>query len=122
MGTYLNPGYKRFQRMRNAQIFVDKSGMIDQINKSLCSPDGYICMTRPRRFGKSYAANMLAAYFDKSVDSHALFDDLEIAKSPDYEKYLNKFNVIQVDVQGFRTLCRVCRAKRLYRRSRISLL
>ncbi len=103
MGTYLNPGHACFQRMRNDEIFVDKSGMISQINRAVNTPSGYICMTRPRRFGKTYAANMLAAYFDKSVDSHALFDDLEIAQLPSYEKYLNKFNVIQVDVQGFRT-------------------
>ncbi len=100
MGSYLNTGNFYFQKMRSADIFVDKTGMIAEINKLVCSPDCYICMTRPRRFGKSYAANMLAAYYDKSVDSHALFDDLEIAKSPDYEKYLNKYNVLFVDVQG----------------------
>ncbi len=103
MGAYLNPGNVRFQRMRNEKIFVDKSGMIELVNDVVNTPSGYICMTRPRRFGKTYAANMLAAYFDKSVDSHALFDDLEIAKSSNYEKYLNKFNVIQIDVQGFRS-------------------
>ncbi len=103
MGTYLNPGNARFQRMRNDKIFIDKSGMIDLINDIVNTPSGYLCMTRPRRFGKTYAANMLAAYFDKSVDSHALFDDLEIAKLPSYEKNLNQYNVIQVDVQGFRT-------------------
>jgi len=93
----------RFQRMRNDQIFVDKTGMIVEVNKIICTPSAYICMTRPRRFGKTYAANMLAAYYDKSVDSHELFNDLEIAKSPNYEKHLNKFNVIQVDIQGFRS-------------------
>ncbi len=100
MGIYLNPGNRLFQSAREAKIYIDKSEIIELINETLSTSEGYICMTRPRRFGKTLTANMLAAYYDKSCDSHALFDDLDIAKSSSYEKHLNKYNVIKIDVQG----------------------
>ena len=102
MGVYLNPGNERFKRVLNAEIYVDKSGIIGLINRTLYNSEGYICMTRPRRFGKTITANMLAAYYDNSCDSHDLFDNLEISRHPSYETHLNKYNVISVDVQGLR--------------------
>ena len=103
MTVYLNPGKERFRRNVNDEIYVDKTEIIGTTNRMICSPsNGYICMTRPRRFGKTITANMLAAYYDNSCDSHDLFDSLEIAKHPSYEKHINRYNVIQVDVQGMR--------------------
>ena len=102
MTVYLSPGNDCFQSARDNEIYLDKSGIIGLINRTLGTSEGYICMTRPRRFGKTITADMLAAYYDNSCDSHALFDDLEIAQHPSYEKHLNKYNVIQVDVQGMR--------------------
>ena len=99
MGIYLNPGNSGFEGIRNA-VYVDKSGLIDLINQSINTPLRLSCVSRPRRFGKSFAAQMLCAYYDKSCDSSSLFKDLEIAKSPDYKKHLNQYNVIYVDMSS----------------------
>ena len=67
--------------------------------------DGYICNSRPRRFGKSYAANMLTAYYSKGAESEKMFSGLEISKDPDFKKHLNKYDVIHMDIQWFLTNC-----------------
>ena len=100
MGTYVNPGNEAFNIISNSG-YVDKTGLIDLINKRINTANGLICISRPRRFGKSYAAKMLSAYYDCSCDSHALFDNRKIAKSPDYEQHLNRYNVICLDITGF---------------------
>ncbi|WP_293736596.1 AAA family ATPase [uncultured Phascolarctobacterium sp.] len=99
MGRFVNPNNSAFQNALNAEIYVDKTGLIEATNRFLDTPQAFICNSRPRRFGKSMAANMLAAYYSKGCDSHELFADLAIGKSADYEKYLNQFDVIHVDVQ-----------------------
>ena len=99
MGRFVNPNNSAFQNAVNAEIYVDKTGLIEAANRFLDTPQAFICNSRPRRFGKSMAANMLAAYYSKGCDSHELFADLAIEKSADYEKYLNQFDVIHVDVQ-----------------------
>ena len=99
MGMYISPGNAGFRKVRNG-TYVDKSGLIQLVNERLDTPDNLICVSRPRRFGKSFAAKMLCAYYDASCDSHNLFDDLEIAKSPDYEKHLNQYNVLCLDISG----------------------
>ena len=78
MGTYLNPGNKAFQKILQSE-YVDKTGLIVLINKTIGTMEMLTCISRPRRFGKSYAAKMLCAYYDCSCDLHALFDDKEIA-------------------------------------------
>lgn len=81
--------------------YIDKSSLISYTNKSLYSPSTkFLCVSRPRRFGKSYTANMLAAYYSKDCDSLDLFSKLEISKEESYEKYINKFNVISLDIQS----------------------
>ena len=100
MGTYVNPGNEAFNIITNSG-YVDKTGLIDLINKRINTPNSLTCLSRARRFGKSYAAKMLAAYYDCSCDSHALFDNRKIAKSPDYERHLNQYNVICLDITGF---------------------
>ncbi len=100
MGFYINPGNGNFREIRNDH-YVDKSGLIAVINDTIGRNNRLSCVSRPRRFGKSFAANMLEAYYDCSCDSHELFDDLEIAKDPDYEKHLNKYNVLYLDITGF---------------------
>ena len=97
MGNYINPGYSGFAEIRNAE-YVDKSGLIELVNETIRTPQKLTCVSRPRRFGKSFAAKMLAAYYDRSCDAHELFDDLEIASRPSYEKHLNKYDVIYVDM------------------------
>jgi hypothetical protein len=100
MGKYINKGNTGFQICRNSE-YVDKSGLISIINSTLLTRQRFTCVSRSRRFGKSMAAEMLAAYYDQSCDSHSLFDDLEIAKDPSYEKHLNKYPVIYIDMTGF---------------------
>ena len=83
MGRFVNPNNSAFQVALNSQIYVDKTGMIAYINRVLGTMEGYICNSRPRRFGKSITANMLTAYYSKGCDSEAMFAGLEISKSAD---------------------------------------
>ena len=102
MGRYINTGNAGFQRARNSE-YVDKSGLISIINATLFTEHCFSCVTRCRRFGKSMAAKMLCAYYDHSCDSRELFADLQIAQDPQYEKHLNKYPVIYLDMTGFVT-------------------
>lgn len=100
MGNYLNIGNAGFQTIRKG-LYVDKSGMISFINSTLGTMDKLTCVSRPRRFGKSFAAKMLCAYYDKSCDSRNLFADLEISDDSSFEKYINKYDVIYLDITLF---------------------
>lgn len=101
MGIYLNPGNSGFQEIRNGQ-YVDKSGLISLVNRTIGTKQKLICISRPRRFGKSYAAQMLCAYYDRTCDSSGLFCDLSIASDEklngSYQKHLNKYDVIYLDM------------------------
>lgn len=97
MGNYLNPGNSGFEGIRN-DVYVDKTGLISLINQSIDTPRRLTCISRPRRFGKSFAAQMLCAYYDKTCDSSKLFDDLIIAKDEKYSVYLNKYDIIYLDM------------------------
>ena len=99
MGMFVNPDNSAFQVALNSEIYIDKSGLINYTNKVLNTLQGYICNSRPRRFGKSVTANMLTAYYSRGCDSEGLFADLEISKSADFKKYLNQFDVIHLDIQ-----------------------
>ena len=101
MGVFVNPGNDRFRQALNSKIYVDKSGLISITNERINSEQKYICVSRPRRFGKSLNLGMLAAYYVKGQNSHELFDDLEISKVKGYEKHLNKYNVIYLNMQDF---------------------
>ncbi|MCD8200700.1 MAG: AAA family ATPase [Clostridia bacterium] len=98
MGTYFNPGSDRFQDCLDRKIFVDKSGILDYTNECIRNKDRYLCLTRPRRFGKSTTANMLVAYYGRGCDSHTQFDGLAISKCKSYDDNLNKYNVVRVDM------------------------
>ena len=95
----MNPGNGAFQVALNSKIYVDKTGLLEYTNSVLGTTDAYICNSRPRRFGKSYAANMLAAYYSKGCNSEKMFSELEIAKAEDFALHLNKYDVIHIDVQ-----------------------
>ena len=105
MGRFVNPDNSAFQVALNSRIYVDKTGMIEYMNSVLDTTDAYICNSRPRRFGKSYAANMLAAYYSKGADSEQMFSGLSIGKTQDFKKHLNKYDVIHIDVQWFLANC-----------------
>ncbi len=102
MGTYINKGNEGFRRALNGE-YVDKTGMIEVINKALNTERCYTCVTRCRRFGKTMALNMLYAYYDKSCDSRKLFDGLKVSESPSFEQHLNKYPVIHLDITNFIT-------------------
>lgn len=100
MGNYLNVGNAGFASAVKG-IYVDKTEMIAYMNDTLGTLNKLTCVSRPRRFGKSTAAKMLCAYYDKSCDSHRLFDGLVISRHPSYRKYLNRYDVIYLDITWF---------------------
>lgn len=102
MTDFLNVGNAGFTNVKNG-LYVDKTNLIAFINGTLNTMDKLTCVSRPRRFGKSYAAKMLCAYYDKSCDSSYLFGDMAIAKDPSYRKHLNKYDVIYLDIIWFIT-------------------
>ena len=101
MGQYLNPGTEAFQTSINSQIYIDKSLLIEKINRVICTEQKYICVSRPRRFGKSMAANMLAAYYGASREAKLLFAPLKISKEASYTKHLGNYDVIKINMQEF---------------------
>ena len=103
MGRFVNPDNSAFQKAVNSEIYVDKTGFLSYTNKVIDTKQAFICNSRPRRFGKSTTADMLAAYYSKGCDSENLFADLAVSDTEDFHKYLNKYDVIHFDVQWFIT-------------------
>lgn len=101
MGTYLNPGNGLFQIALNSQIFVDKSNLIEVTNRCVGTMQRFVCVSRPRRFGKSMAADMLTAYYEREKNSTELFQNLKIAECESYQKHKNKYDVIKINMQEF---------------------
>lgn len=102
MGIYLNPGNAGFQSAVNSKIYVDKTKMLEYTNEVLDTEQRYICVSRPRRFGKSVTAEMLVAYYSKQCDSKGMFSQLNISKAQDYKKHLNQYYVLHFDINTFR--------------------
>ncbi|MDO4339475.1 MAG: AAA family ATPase [Eubacteriales bacterium] len=100
MGKYLNVGNAGFTAIRRGR-YVDKTGMIAFINNTLGTMEKLTCVSRPRRFGKSYAAKMLCAYYDKSCESGELFAGLKITEDHSFKEYLNKYDVLYLDITLF---------------------
>ncbi|MCI6876720.1 MAG: AAA family ATPase, partial [Parabacteroides sp.] len=100
MGTYINRGNSEFRDIV-AHEYIDKTSLVPLINATLNSENRYSCVTRCRRFGKSMAAKMLCAYYDKSCDSRELFVGLKAEKDKSFETYLNKYSVLYLDVTSF---------------------
>ena len=98
MGIYLNPSNAGFKKTLAGNIFVDKSMLISELNKFIDCGNQYICVSRPRRFGKTIATNIMCAYYSKGCDSREIFSKLKISKAKNYEQYLNKLNFIKIDV------------------------
>ena len=102
MGEFINRDNDGFKRYANGE-YVDKTGMIGYVNTTINTPEKLICVTRPRRFGKSAVAQMLYAYYDKSCDSRSLFERFEVAHDPTFEQHLNKYPSIVIDMTSFTT-------------------
>ena len=102
MGLYVNPGNEEFYNASlRSKIYVDKTEMIKFANSQLFGEHKNICVSRPRRFGKSIAANMLVAYYSRGCDSKELFEKFKIAEDAGFEEHLNKYNVIHLNMQQF---------------------
>ena len=100
MGIYLNPGNENYKKTISADIYVDKTMMIAVTNSFIKKGNDYICISRPRRFGKTIAGNMLAAYYSKGCDSAEIFSRMKISEADGYTEHLNKYNVIQIDMNS----------------------
>ena len=101
MGIYLNPGDDKFQMARRSEIYVDKSGLLAYLNRVLRTEERFVCVSRPRRFGKSMAANMIAAYYDRTVDTEKIFQEMNIAQVASFHEHCGKYDVIQLNMQDF---------------------
>ncbi len=101
MGIYLNPGNKGFRESVSSEIYVDKTGLIALTNKAVNTEQKYICVSRPRRFGKSMALKMLAAYYSRGCDSADLFRGRVIERDECFQKHINRYDVIYVNMQQF---------------------
>ena len=101
MGIYFNPGNRSFVQARNSMIYVDKTRLLEFLNKRLYTEDKCIALSHARRFGKSHAAGMIDAYYSRGCDSTELFEDTKLAADADYKKHMNKYNVIHLDVASF---------------------
>ena len=94
MGLYLNPNADAFQMGLNTEIYVDKSLILSELNKLVSSQGNFVCLSRPRRFGKSMAGNMISAYYSKGCDTREVFSQMKLGQELCFDKHLNKFNVI----------------------------
>ena len=99
MGNYFNPGNEKFDRMIHSEIYVDKTELIAYTNGVINTLQEYVCVSRPRRFGKSMTANMLAAYYSRGCSSESLFQNFKIAKNSTFRQHLNQYNTIFLNMQ-----------------------
>ena len=101
MGIYFNPQNASFAKDRNDKLYVDKTGLLEYLNKSLGTPRNCLAVSHARRFGKSHAAGMIDAYYSLGCDSTSVFERTKISACCDYKKHMNKYNVIHLDVSTF---------------------
>ena len=100
MGTYLNPGNENFKIDISDDIYVDKTLLIEKLNRKLNTRNRFLCVSRPRRFGKTMTNNMIAAYYSTGCDSSNLFSNFKISQCRSFAEHLNKYNVIKIDMGG----------------------
>lgn len=98
MGLYLNPGNEMFQRTLNGRFYVDKTGLASFLNERIGTAEAFVCVSRPRRFGKSVDADMLVAYYTRGADSRAQFDGFDVSRDESFERHLNAHDVIKLDI------------------------
>jgi predicted fused transcriptional regulator/phosphomethylpyrimidine kinase len=103
MGMFLNRGNEEFNTVVNSDLYVDKTDMINFFNRIINTEQRYVCISRPRRFGKSITANMIAAYFEKGCDSRSLFEGRKLSETENWDKNLNKYDVIRIDLADIRS-------------------
>lgn len=100
MGIYLNPGNENFREMSGNRNYVDKTMMLSVLNEFIDEANKYVCISRPRRFGKTMTSEMINAYYSKGCDSSGIFSKCKIANAPGYDEKRNKYNVIKIDLNS----------------------
>ena len=107
LGVYLNSktAYTLYKSETEQPYFVDKSRMLEELFPLVRTGNKHICITRPRRFGKTVMANMIASFFSYSCDSRDIFKQLQISKSENFQLYLNQYPVIHISFQEMGTRC-----------------
>ena len=106
MGSYLNPGSKGFRESLNSAIYIDKTALIEKTNAVLDTRQKFLCVSRPRRFGKSMSADMLSAYYGREEDSSPLFDGLLAGRVESYGQHLNQYDVLKINMQEFMSMAK----------------
>lgn len=101
MGIYFNPGNDSFKKDKNSELYLDKTGLLEHLNRVICTNANCISVSHARRFGKSHAAGMIDAYYSRGCDSSELFENTEIATKPGYREHMNQYQVIHIDVSSF---------------------
>lgn len=101
MGRFVNPDNSAFKRALNSKIYVDKTGLLKEMNAWIDTEQCCICNSRPRRFGKSITVNMMVAYYSCGCDSETLFQNTAISKVEGFKEHLNQYDVIRLDIQWF---------------------
>ena len=101
MGLYVNPGNRKMQMALNDKIYVDKSEILTVLNERFDTENRFLCVSRPRRFGKTMVGDLISAFYSKGADSRAMFEKLKIAQTPNWDERLNKFNVLKIDMNDF---------------------
>ena len=101
MGTYINPGNESFKEDINDRIYVDKTAMLGILNNKIGTKGKFVCISRPRRFGKTMASHMISAYYSCGCDSSSIFENFKIAGDQSYRTHLNKYNCLKLDIGGF---------------------
>ena len=109
MGMYVNPGNEGFAGIVSGE-YVDKTGLIALVSAGMGTPRKLVCSTRPRRFGKTFAAESLVAYYSCGCDSRGLFEGLDISRDPSFERHLNAYNVVRLDMTAFQEKADVAQA------------
>lgn len=99
MGNYLNStaAFSLYKSEKESPYFIDKSLLLTELIPQVKLGNKHICLTRPRRFGKTVMANMVAAFFGKGTDGRSLFDSLKIAQENGYQENINRYNVVHID-------------------------
>lgn len=103
MGMIINPGSDMYEQALATNTHVDKSGWLCYINTVISTQKKYVCVSRPRRFGKTMAANMISAYYDCTTNGPILFKDKKIMQDSSFEVHANKYNVLKINMIDFMT-------------------
>ena len=98
MGIYVNPRPNNFLSDLQSEIYIDKSRIIEVTNKFIDTNNKFICVSRPRRFGKTMLMNLVSAYYTRGADSRPQFERMKISTADNWDKNLNKLNVIVLDI------------------------